>query len=136
MLFLKIGPLLDSFIFVFIKQSMVNKIANDCIWTRDVWCWKHLLYHLHPNHCPLKLCYFLTIYFPFQGLVIIIIVLARIGWRGATIAHFIDPLWLTSITTGAYILILGTLYFTYILGEQIAYKMVNWKSVRNYNTFL
>jgi len=78
-----------------------------------------------PNHCPLKLCYFLTIYFPFQGLVIIIIVLARIGWRGATIAHFIDPLWLTSIITGAYILILGTLYFTYILGEQIAYKMVN-----------
>jgi len=56
-------------------------------------------------------------------LVIIVIVLARAGWRGAPVAHVVDPLWLTSITTGAYILILGTILFSYILGEQIAYKM-------------
>jgi hypothetical protein len=52
-------------------------------------------------------------------------VLARAGWRGAPVSHILDPLWLTSITTGAYILILGTLLFSYILGEQIAYKMVS-----------
>ena len=56
---------------------------------------------------------------------IIVIVLARAGWRGAPVAHVVDPLWLTSITTGAYILILGTLLFSYILGEQIAYKTVS-----------
>lgn len=56
-------------------------------------------------------------------LVIIVIVLARAGWKGNPIAHVLDPLWLTSITTGAYVLILGTILFSYILGEQTAYKM-------------
>jgi hypothetical protein len=56
-------------------------------------------------------------------LVIIVIVLARAGWRGAPVAHILDPLWLTSITTGAYILILGTILFSYLLGEQVPYKM-------------
>jgi hypothetical protein len=51
--------------------------------------------------------------------------LARAGWKGAPVAHILDPLWLTSITTGAYILILGVILFSYILGEQIAYRMVN-----------
>jgi hypothetical protein len=56
-------------------------------------------------------------------LVIIVIVLARAGWKGAPVAHILDPLWLTSITTGAYILILGTILFSYLLGEQVPYKM-------------
>jgi hypothetical protein len=51
--------------------------------------------------------------------------LARAGWKGAPVAHILDPLWLTSITTGAYILILGVILFSYILGEQIAYRMVS-----------
>jgi len=37
----------------------------------------------------------------------------------------------TSITTGAYILILGTILFSYILGEQIAYKMVSNKTMES-----
>ena len=61
----------------------------------------------------------------FQCLVIIVIVLARAGWRGSPVAHVLDPLWLTSITTGGYILILGALLTSYLLGEQIAYKLVN-----------
>ena len=60
----------------------------------------------------------------FQCLVIIVIVLARAGWRGSPVAHVLDPLWLTSITTGGYILILGALLTSYLLGEQIAYKLV------------
>ena len=60
----------------------------------------------------------------FQCLVIIVIVLSRAGWRGSPVAHVLDPLWLTSITTGAYILILGALLTSYMLGEQIAYRLV------------
>ena len=47
-------PLFFNFVFSihFLIKLIVNKIADDWLWTADLWCWKQPLSQLRHNHSP------------------------------------------------------------------------------------
>ena len=62
-----------------------------------------------------------------QLLTVIVLILVRTGFPGGTQASFLhtDHLWLSIIAAGGYIIILGVMLATYVLGDAMPDKTVS-----------